>query len=176
MLTVAIRGGGWGGVEVVARRGVSGVLGVRGSIHISISILTKIQTDIAAIPTMTVLTMTRCIYSCSYTCYGYTGFRGAPRAYCGYTLTYLLTHGQGMCTRWGGAVARRDASGVLGLRVGLWEGLRQGQVYIYTHMCIYRDIYLYLCRVANTHVCRCVCWDALCAWATGVQRQGARAL
>ena len=49
-------------------------------------------------------------------------------------LTYSLTHGQGMCTRWGGAVARRNASGVLGLRMRLGQGLRQGQVYIHTHM------------------------------------------
>ena len=110
---------------------------------------------------MTVLTMTIRIYCCGYTCYGYKGAGMAPHAYCGYTLTYLLTHAQGMCTGWGGAVARRDASGVLGLRVGLWEGLRQGQVYLYTHTCIYRDIHLYLCRVAK-YPCADACAGTPC--------------
>ena len=95
---------------------------------------------------MTVLTMTIRIYCCGYTCYGYKGAGMAPHAYCGYTLTYFYTYilTTYLHTGKGCAVASRDASGVLGLRVGLWEGLRQGQVYIYTRMCAYRDIYLYL--------------------------------
>ena len=144
-------------------------------IILSMFIPTKIQIGIAAILTMTVLTMTIRIYWCGYNCYwGGGGAAYILRPYSS-ILPYLLTHGQGMCTRWGGAVASRGVSGVLGLRVGLREGLGQGQVYIYTHMCIYRDIYLYLCRVANPCVQMRVLGRPVCVgyWATAIGRAGA---